>query len=202
MIQHAPDAPDGEVLTLPAYACGDFPPTSAILCRNTAPLVAFAFALLTRDVACHIVGRDIAAGLDRLIEKMKATDITNLRCKLLGFQLKETTKLRKKGQQAQAENLDDKVFAILALTESAVAVAEVKARIQRIFANGDGLTLSTIHKSKGLEWDHVFLLDWHLLPARWATADWERRQERNLQYVAVTRAKSKITLINSNNWRP
>ena len=65
-----PDAPDGSVATLSAYHPSDFTPTDAILCRLNAPLVAFAFDLIRRDVPCHINGRDLAEGLETLLDKI------------------------------------------------------------------------------------------------------------------------------------
>ena len=71
-------------------------------------------------------------------------------------------------------------------------------------ANGESrgrVTLSTIHKVKGLEFPTVFLLDWHLLPSRFAKAAWQRTQEKNLQYVAITRAMERLVYINSGCWK-
>lgn len=64
------------------------------------------------------------------------------------------------------------------------------------------LTLSTIHSSKGLEYERVYLLDVHdgVLPSRPDTADGtedERRvyeEDRRLFYVAMTRAKDELAL--------
>lgn len=64
------------------------------------------------------------------------------------------------------------------------------------------LTLSTIHSSKGLEYEQVYLLDIHdgVLPSRPDAADGtadERREyeeDRRLFYVAMTRAKDELTL--------
>ena len=64
------------------------------------------------------------------------------------------------------------------------------------------LTLSTIHSSKGLEYERVYLLDIHdgVLPSRPDAADGtkdERREyeeDRRIFYVAMTRAKDELTL--------
>ena len=64
------------------------------------------------------------------------------------------------------------------------------------------LTLSTIHSSKGLEYERVYLLDIQdgVLPSRPDAADGtedERRayeEDRRLFYVAMTRAKDELTL--------
>ena len=69
-------------------------------------------------------------------------------------------------------------------------------------APGAALTLSTIHSSKGLEYDRVYLLDVQdgILPARpdGTDADEQTRREyeedRRLFYVAMTRAKEELYL--------
>jgi DNA helicase-2/ATP-dependent DNA helicase PcrA len=46
----------------------------------------------------------------------------------------------------------------------------------------------TIHKSKGLENNTIFILHPELLPHPAATQEWQMQQESNLKYVAITRA--------------
>jgi superfamily I DNA/RNA helicase len=60
---------------------------------------------------------------------------------------------------------------------------------------GDPISLNTIHKAKGLEADRVWFLGPSFLPSPWAKAAWELAQERNLAYVAVTRARSELIKI-------
>ncbi|MCA9058298.1 MAG: ATP-dependent helicase [Planctomycetaceae bacterium] len=62
----------------------------------------------------------------------------------------------------------------------------------------DYLILSTIHSSKGLEWDSVFVI--HAadgnIPADMATGSAEEiEEERRLFYVAMTRAKNHLTVL-------
>ena len=61
----------------------------------------------------------------------------------------------------------------------------------------DQVVLSTIHAAKGLEWKHVFLIgaEEELMPhVRTIDGDGEIEEERRLAYVAVTRAKSHLTI--------
>ncbi|HEU4327629.1 MAG TPA: 3'-5' exonuclease, partial [Roseiflexaceae bacterium] len=58
------------------------------------------------------------------------------------------------------------------------------------------VTLSTIHRAKGLEADRVFLLHPERVPLRWENQQaWELEQEMNLRYVALTRAKQALFFV-------
>ena len=53
----------------------------------------------------------------------------------------------------------------------------------------------TAHKSKGLEAENVHIIMPDLMPLKTAFLDWEKIQERNLHYVAITRAKNTLNYI-------
>lgn len=62
----------------------------------------------------------------------------------------------------------------------------------------NAVKLSTIHRAKGLENERVFILNYDELPYyRLQQKDWERVQELNLKYVAVTRSLNELYLIES-----
>jgi len=61
------------------------------------------------------------------------------------------------------------------------------------------LTLSTIHSAKGLEWHTVFLIgvnDGGIPSARALNSEGGEEEERRILYVALTRAKMRLYLIN------
>jgi len=81
-------------------------------------------------------------------------------------------------------------------------VDRICQEIDAIFAKKDGATIdktkvvlfSSIHKSKGREWKRVVWLQTG--PSPYARKEWELDQEDNLCYVAATRAKEELVLIN------
>ena len=67
------------------------------------------------------------------------------------------------------------------------------ALVQILFTpSRDSIRLSTIHKVKGLEANRVWFYLPELVPHPNAVSDWELKQEENLKYVAITRAKNEL----------
>ncbi len=65
-----------------------------------------------------------------------------------------------------------------------------------ITATDNSVRLSTIHRAKGLENDRVFILHYDELPYYIPEQkEWQRIQELNLKYVAVTRARKSLFLV-------
>lgn len=55
------------------------------------------------------------------------------------------------------------------------------------------ILLSTIHKAKGQEWNSVLVLGYNQMPHHFQKSpEWQDEQERNLQYIAITRAKKTL----------
>lgn len=208
-IESHPDAPDGLVEHKNSYDAGDFPCGSTILCRNIAPLVAFTYALLQRDVPCKILGRDIGKQLSDVVKKMRAVSLEDFQDKLSLWLSREVERAEKDGRSP--ERIFDQVeclrFFVESLDEDSRSVASLLAKIDLMFTdetNGktaQRVTLSTIHRAKGLEYPTVFLLDWHLLPSKYAKQPFQLTQERNLQYVAITRSMDKLFYIRSECWK-
>ena len=94
--------------------------------------------------------------------------------------------------------LEDKVMTLLFLAKIADSILDLKHKIKSIFTDEiQGIVLSTVHKIKGLEANRVFIIRPDLLPMQTAKP-WQHIQEKNLQYVAYTRAK--LDLIFDNEW--
>lgn len=174
-----------------------FGPSDAILCRNTAPLVSAAYKLLSLDVPCTILGRDLGQGLISLVLRFKSPTLEILEGQLEAYRQREVTKFRAREQHAKAEAINDRIDCIRLiidhLPEGQHTVDGLCGKIRSLFTEGGQvLTLSTMHKAKGREWPTVGILRPDLVPSRWATQEWQQQQERNLQYVAWTRAKERL----------
>lgn len=178
--------------------------TDAILCRNTRPLISLAFELIRRDIPCHVEGREIGQGLIAIVRKNADdwTRVPDIRDNVRDYMEREVQKLLSKQREVQAAQIEDKcetIFVILSNLKETDTLASVVRKIQSLFGDTEAgrpspnLTLSTIHKSKGREWERVFF--WgrnRYCPSKYARAPWQLEQERNLEYVAITRAKYEL----------
>ncbi len=60
---------------------------------------------------------------------------------------------------------------------------------------GNMIQFMTAHRSKGLEFERVYIIDTDLFPHPLAKSDKQKIQEDNLMYVAITRAIQQLTFI-------
>jgi superfamily I DNA/RNA helicase len=176
----------------------------AILCRNTAPLVTTAYTLLAKGIACRVEGREIGQGLIKLARRWKIKTLDQLLNKLAAYEEHQTAKFAAKDQQDKIDRMVDQLDCLRVIIDRCLLlkktmVDDLVGEIETMFGNTpDGtvpavLTLSTVHKSKGREWKRVYLLGRDkYMPSPYAKKDWQMEQERNLEYVAITRAMSEL----------
>jgi DNA helicase-2/ATP-dependent DNA helicase PcrA len=202
-VQAFAQAEQGKVQALESYSLDIFGKDDAVLCRNVAPLVALAYQFIRNSIPVHILGRSIGDDLLGLIDRMGAGNVDDLEEKLNDYQTREIDKLLDKNREAEADALRDRCDCVRifidTLSEANRTLDTLKANIAKLFtdSNGNSLTLATCHKSKGLEWVKVYLLDKHLMPSKYATQDWQLEQETNLEFVAKSRAKLEMYYIES-----
>jgi DNA helicase II / ATP-dependent DNA helicase PcrA len=199
-IEAAPGATEGKVEDIGLdWKHEDFEGTDLVVCRTSRPLVALAYQFLRARIPARIMGRDIGEGLKALAKKMNAKGIDALVDNLEDYTQREVQKALARGSEAKAEAVKDKTDSILCLIEG---LPETNRTIHALLATIDelfndrrsGVTLATIHKSKGLEANRVWWLNASACPASWARQPWQRQQERNLCYVATTRAKVELVM--------
>lgn len=188
--------PEGEILgmttdEMAAHAApGDF-----ILSRKKAPTVSTAIRLLRAGKRAHVAGSDIGKGLSDLVARLtkSAKSVPAFLDRLEGWAGKEMARAKTtKNPDPLIDEILDKKEMLASLADGARSVDEILDRIAYLFKD-DGLgqagtiTVSTIHKAKGLEANRVFILAETL-----RTGDIE---EENLRYVAVTRAKQTLVWV-------
>lgn len=201
-IEAAETAIDGQVLRVEKLP-DDLVAGDAILCRNTAPLITEAYRLIRAGKPAKVEGRAIGEGLKALATRWKVSTVDALLNRLEVFKDREIQKAMAKGNEAKAEEVTDRVDTLVEIAKACTLaqktrVADVLEFIDRLFADGatGAIILATYHRSKGREWDRVLLLEHDArCPSRAARQDWQKDQEKNLAYVAFTRAKQTLVFV-------
>ena len=188
-----------------------------ILCRNNAPLVQVYNEFLKLGKKAYIRGKDIGNNLKKLVQSTRQTKI-NADCREDGLFVRlyddlfitRNQIMDKSAVDAQTamkspiiEGKLDMIKALEVLSEGLKTTDELITKIEEIFPKKDkkeGISLSTIHKAKGLEANNVYIVCRSLMPSKSAKKDWEVQQEHNLMYVAYTRAKNKLGFVNEKDF--
>lgn len=74
--------------------------------------------------------------------------------------------------------------------------AEMKQLAKNKNSNPDAVTLATLHSSKGLEFENVYIIDANegIMPYKKAVLEKDIEEERRLFYVGMTRAKTNLSI--------
>ena len=183
-MRHAPGAAKGAVFHNLYLNMKDIPAGTAILCRNNAPLLRLTLRMLHAGMVPTYLGRDVLEELIRTLEK-----ITNKHTsKEQAMELIDAWEEEKKWTWKSGNIIEDKAECMRLFFRDSDNAGEAIARIRALqHTKGNDVILSTIHKSKGAEYDHVIIIDKHLIGVGRGVT-----QEDNLLYVAQTRAKSTL----------
>lgn len=180
----------------------------AVLCRNNGPLMALAFKLLRDGVGVVMLGRDIGKGLIALAKKILPEDGTprdTCAGEIEEWREGECSLARANGHEEKVSGISDRAECLqAALANAGVADAGgMRKALSLLFSRENGLvTIGSIHRAKGQEWDLVAHLDPWRLPSKYAREALLRgdprqmEQEKNLLYVAETRTKNVLVNLN------
>jgi len=168
-------------------------PGEFVLSRTNAPLIGGCLRLLREGRRAVVLGRDIGANLRGIVDRSKARDVVELEQYLDTWATNETNRLLAKSppQEAAAQLVADKKDCISALAEGCCRIDEVLSRIEKLFSDTNdtnAVVFSTVHKSKGLERDKVWLLTSTFRKGK-------NEEESNIWYVACTRAHKELVLV-------
>lgn len=188
-----------------------------VLCRNNAPLMKVYSDFIRLGKKCKIRGKDIGLNLKNLVKSIKQKEL-NVSLEKDGLfarlylslfndrdKLMNESGLDKKTVMSNSKIMSklDTIKALEVLSEGINTSEELIENINNIFSDKkiDGISLSTIHKAKGLEANNVFIVCPSLMPCKSATKNWEIEQEKNLMYVAYTRAKNTLSFIDESEFK-
>jgi len=152
-----------------------------------------------------------------ILEKIKNFAENHKPSEVVAFAIKSSgieDELKKTGQEDDLERLEnvkelitfatkydelDPLLGLESLLEEAALASDQDSLTQKTERKPKhGVKLMTVHASKGLEFDHVFIvgLEDDLFPhgKKSMNRDYNEEEERRLFYVAITRAKEKLFL--------
>lgn len=207
-IQSKIDAIEGEVKN--NCHLSDLNDGDMVLARSKAPLLTIYSKLIKKGVNCYIKGIDIGTNLISLLDEVKGTKLNKglnedgVFVQLYDRLFNERNKLvLNRGLDIDDATLSsyimekyDIIKALEVIAYNVKTKSELKDRIREIFKEDcKGVCISTVHKSKGLEADNVYIACHSSMPSKNCHHEWERIQENNLIYVAYTRAKKTLGFI-------
>jgi DNA helicase-2/ATP-dependent DNA helicase PcrA len=181
--------------------------SSMVICRNSGPLLDLYFQLLSQNKKVFIKGEDILNGVIRFLRPYQYKTIREAH-KKINFEILEIQELEVKTDELRFKlyKLKDNLKNFILLSKHyckpndkvGVIILELDSMFKSI-DDSTAITLCTIHKSKGLEANIVYILNEFLIPSKFAKSPMQLEQERNLKYVARTRAKEELYYLNIKN---
>lgn len=187
----ADSAPRGKVSWVDHRALADARPGDFVVSRSNAGAVEACMSMLRRGVRAQVLGRDVGAGLLKLVDQLDTGGaLVTFLARLREWAVIEQAKAAALDRPQHGERVADQQDTIAVLAEGLATVAELKDRVRDLFTDAAGagrVICSTVHKAKGLEAEVVWVL----------TATFKRggREEDNIRYVAATRARAVLNLV-------
>ncbi len=190
---------------------------NAVLSRSNAPLMSMCLDLLRKGIPARIEGRDLGKALLDIVKKLSARTVPQFLTRVENWADKQIARFENtKHFEEKSAQINDQAETLIAIAEGASSVAEIETRLNTLFGDSTGeeprpvVVLSSTHKAKGLEWEKVYLLSDTYNRKRPAnspsvspeTAAAQAREEANIYYVALTRAKSHLVLASINALAP
>lgn len=169
---------------------------SMVICRNSSPLIDLYFQLLGLGKDCYIKGEDILKSIVRFLTPYKSSLVGTAKLemthKFTQLQRDNSDEGRLK-QYMFKENFSNFTRLSQHFCQNSETVDTLIQRLKSLFIDKENaIMLCTIHKSKGLEADVVYILNENLIPSKFAKSREQLKQENNLKYVARTRAKEEL----------
>lgn len=152
---------------------------STVICRNNAPLLELAMAMLWQGRSVSVAGVDIAHRLLTLLTKLGPEDMPTTAA--------IDATIQWEANKPDSKSAKDMAGCMRAFLHRAKTLGGAIATARHAFEQHGTVQFMTGHKSKGLEFDTVY----HLTPDLCRDDD----QDRNLRYVIDTRSKDRLIYV-------
>lgn len=180
----------GAVIHRDEWFARDLAEDGVIICRNNAPLFGMAIRLLKNGRPCQLDGKDVITSITKIMRKFGGSDMrqVDLLERIDAWCEVEKAKNKKRAWS----RIEDRAECMRIFAREGATLADALAYAQHLLHLSSPLKLMTGHKAKGLEFDHVYFLDNHIVG--------DEDQDPNLRYVICTRAKETLTYINTEDF--
>lgn len=183
-----------------------------VLCRITAPLVSMCIHFIRQRKPAKVKGKDIGKKLVEIYEEASDFNMCATIDQFIGVlngpggyaETQRQKAITKKWNDAKVEKMHDELECITVIAEYLSKEGGerhhsfIRKEIESLFSDDIGdnfIMLSSVHRSKGLEANRVFILEFHKMPftypGKQQSAE-QYQQELNLIYVAITRAMQEL----------
>jgi len=187
-------APEGSVKTIDISQIAKWAkPGDVVISRLNGALAKACVRIGRGGVPSFIVGQDYGDTLLSIINRSNAQSTEDLITWATEQMKKDVAKLFEEEDEDKAEKIVDKYTTIIDLAKDARSIEGLKSLITSLFQEKSpirAVPCSTVHKAKGLEWNRVFLLK--------NTFSTKTEENRNILYVALTRAKKELFYVVEN----
>lgn len=177
--------PAGLVSHLSEWTLSSVPDSAVILCRTNAPLYKLAMKLLQSGRYPELIGRDFTKGLVSILSKLggKTLRQADVHARIDAWEEKELARSR----SSVHETVRDKAACLRTFASMGDTLADAVLYAETVLHREGKIKLMTGHKSKGLEFEKVFILNRSLIKMT--------GQNPNILYVMQTRAKTELSYI-------
>lgn len=203
-----PSNPRGEIRASDILDYSEVKPGSLVLCRANAPLISNCLGMISAGRAATVQGRQIGTDLKNLCREI-SNRIPGGKNSIVDFLDQvdkwESSKVeraaRKPGSESKIEAIKDRAACLRAIGSNVVGETwdTIPSQIDAIFSDKSGASVvkfSSVHRAKGSENHEVHYLrkPW-FIPRNRDLQDWEIQERANLEYVALTRSRQSMTLV-------
>ncbi len=174
----------------------------AVLSRLRAPLISYAIECLkaNKPFTFRFSLQFIIDNI-KMITKDESLSIRAFKRRLNAWIKAKTQLYAQQDADTALEELEDFTTIMATLLEKVTTTDKVSdliaviKQLNKEIKKADGsLCLSTIHGSKGLEWETTYLIGYENIGNR-ARKNWKIKEARNLKFVACTRAKTYLIFL-------
>ena len=206
-IEAAPNAIDGEVHIIDNSEIAKLvQPKDMVIARKNKDLAEIFLSIVLEGKPVYIKDKEMIETTIKSIRGLGCSTVKGLMTKLDELHDKFKQEMRNPETQKQGSAINNGTMDIYdMIKEILVFFIEKKKHslstpvevfidfIDELFVteqNDNAVIVSSIHQVKGLEAKRVFIINYNLMPytSKYMTAD-DKQQERNLVYIAITRAK-------------